>query len=103
MPDYQVKSIKDIPYDVVLTVADDLSSTTALQTQPDYVDSEGAEIENPYEGFTAVKKYRFNLPPYNPETTQPFANEDEIMDFVLSSRENYFSDWFDDPVEEESE
>ena len=74
--------------------------TITLQTQPDYIDAEGNNIEEPYDGFSAVKKYRLNLPSFNPSNQKVFASNDEVMVYVLSLPDNCFSPWFDDPVEE---
>ena len=70
---------------LITTTQDDEGSncyTVTLQTQPDFINADGEEIENPYDGFTAVKKQRLNLPHF------------------MSLPENHFSPWFDDPVEE---
>ena len=74
--------------------------TITLQTQPNFLNADGEEIENPYNGFTAIKKYRLNLPHFNPSTQKSFSSKDEVITYAMSLPENYFSPWFDDPVEE---
>lgn len=93
----------DVLDGVITTSQDDEGSncyTIALQTQPNFVNEDGEEIENPYDGFSAVKKYRLNLPSFNPSNQKVFASNDEVMGYVLSLPDNCFSPWFDDPVEE---
>lgn len=96
------KAINGITYDGVIEKKDDFYILT-LQTQPAFVDDDGNEIENPYEGFTAEKKYRLNMALHNPETLMLFETNAEVADYVCSKPDNIFAPWFDDPVEEESE
>ena len=83
-------TLNGIEYEMVNTVADDMSSTNVLRTIVE-------------EGKTAVNKYRLNLPPYNPMNQFPFINAEKIEDFCVHISENFWSPYFEDPVEEESE
>jgi len=96
----------DVLDGVITTSQDDEGSncyTITLQTQPNFVNEDGEEIENPYDGFTAVKKQRLNLPHFNPSNQKSFSSKDEVITYAMSLPENYYSPWFDDPVKEESE
>tara|TARA_E500000331_G_C17074319_1_gene634046 strand:+ start:526 stop:789 length:264 start_codon:yes stop_codon:yes gene_type:complete len=80
-------TINEIEYEMINTVANDMSSTNILKTIVE-------------EGETSVNTYRLNLPPYNPETLAPFLNTDQIIEFCNRSL-NIWSVYFDDPVEED--
>lgn len=80
-------TINEVEYEMVNTVADDMSSTNVLKTIVE-------------EGKTSVNTYRLNLPPYNPETLAPFSNTDQIIQFCNRPL-NIWSVYFDDPVEED--
>ena len=80
----------NIEYELVNTVADDMSSTNVLRTIVE-------------EGETPVNSFRLNLPPYNPLTQSPFADAQQIEDFCISIAENYWSPYFEDPEPEEGE
>jgi hypothetical protein len=83
------KIINEIEYAVEITTAENFSSSTVLLTIP-------------VDGSDAVKKYRLNLSHQNPENQRLFLNLEDIELFIETARENYFSLYFDDPVEEES-
>ena len=55
-------TINEIEYEMINTVANDMSSTNILKTIVE-------------EGETSVNTYRLNLPPYNPETLAPFLDQ----------------------------
>ena len=78
----------NIEYELVSTVADNMSSTNVLRTIVE-------------EGETPVNTYRLNLPPYNPMTQESFTSADQIEDFCISIAKNYWSPYWEDPVEEE--
>ena len=83
-------SLNGIDYELVSTVASDMSSTNVLRTIVE-------------EGETPVNSFRLNLPPYNPLTQSPFADAQQIEDFCISIAENYWSPYFEDPEPEEGE
>lgn len=81
-------SINGIEYELVNTVADDMSSTNVLRTIVE-------------EGKTPVNTYRLNLPPYNPMTMDAFLNADQIKNFCINISKNFWSPYWEDPEEEE--
>jgi len=83
-------TLNGIEYEMVNTVADDMSSTNVLRTIVE-------------EGETSVNTYRLNLPTYNPMSQNPFTEAQQIEDFCVHISENFWAPYFEDPVEEESE
>ena len=83
-------TINGIEYEMVNTVADDMSSTNILRTIVE-------------EGETPINTYRLNLPPFNPMSQSPFINANQIEAFCLNSTNDFWSLYFEDPIEEESE
>ena len=83
-------TINGIEYEMVNTVADDMSSTNILRTIVE-------------EGETPINTYRLNLPSFNPMSQSPFINATQIEAFCLNSANDFWSLYFEDPVEEESE
>ena len=82
-------TINEIEYEMINTVANDMSSTNILKTIVE-------------EGETSTNAFRLNLPAFNPETLLPFLNENQIIEFCNRAKPNLWSVYFDDP-EEESE
>ena len=82
--------IKNVEYELVQTLTDDLRSSNILQTIVE-------------EGQTPVSKYRLNLGSWNPKTMVDWQNAEQIEMFCLTCPENFWSLYFEDPVEEESE
>ena len=80
-------TINEVEYEMVNTVADDMSSTNVLKTIVE-------------EGKTSINAFRLNLPSYDPETLLPFLNKEQIIKFCNRSP-NSWSVYFDDPVEED--
>jgi len=97
------KSYKDILCDGVVTVLENGEGyLVTLQTQPAFIDAEENKIEDPYNGFTAVKKARLNLNLSNPLTQRAFKDKDDVIQFCDSNVSTIFMEWYDDPIEEES-
>ena len=82
--------INGIEYELVNTIADDMSSTNVLRTIVE-------------EGKTPVNTYRLNLPPYNPMTQSPFSTSQQIEGFCMSIAKNFWASYWEDPKEEEEE
>tara|TARA_A100001391_G_C4896826_1_gene232516 strand:- start:93 stop:356 length:264 start_codon:yes stop_codon:yes gene_type:complete len=83
-------SLNGIDYELVSTVASDMSSTNVLRTIV-------------AEGETSVNTYRLNLASYHPQTMKPFASADNITDCCVELPANFWSPYFADPEPEESE
>lgn len=83
-------SLNGIDYELVSTVASDMSSTNVLRTIVD-------------EGETSVNTYRLNLAPYNPQTMKLFTSADDITNCCLAMPANFWSPYFEDPEPEEGE
>lgn len=77
-----------IEYELVSTVADNLSSSNVLRTIVD-------------EGETSVNTFRLNLPPWNPKTGQAFTDAEQIEQFCKSVSHNFWSPHWEDPAPEE--
>ena len=90
------KSYKDILCDGVVTVLENGEGyLVTLQTQPAFIDAEENKIENPYDGFTAVKKGRLNLNLNNPLTQRAFKDKDDVIQFCDSTVSTLFMAWYD--------
>ncbi len=76
-----------IEYQLESAIAEDMSSTNVLKTIVE-------------EGENSVNSYRLNLPPYNPMSLKPFTEAQQIEDFCMSISKNFWSPYFEDPVEE---
>ena len=83
-------SLYGIDYELVSTVASDMSSTNVLRTIVD-------------EGETSVNTYRLNLASYNPQTMKLFTSADDITNCCLAMPANFWSPYFEDPEPEEGE
>ena len=83
-------SLNGIDYELVSTVASDMSSTNVLRTIVD-------------EGKTPVNTYRLNLASYHPQTMKPFTSADDITDCCVTMSSNFWSPYWEDPAPEESE
>lgn len=82
------RSIKNVEYELVQTLTDDLTSSNVLRTIVE-------------EGETPVNKYRLNLVNWNPQTMVNWDNAEQIETFCLTCPEYFWSEYFEDPVEEE--
>lgn len=80
-------TINGIEYEMVNTVADDMSSTNVLKTIVE-------------EGENSVNSYRLNLPHYNPMSRKPFTEAQQIEEFCMSISRNFWSPYFEDPEPE---
>ena len=80
--------IKNVEYELVQTLTDDLASSNVLRTIVE-------------EGETPVNKYRLNLLNWNPQTMVNWDNAEQIEGFCLMCPEYFWSEYFEDPKEEE--
>tara|TARA_B100001939_G_scaffold240233_1_gene207782 strand:- start:3677 stop:3940 length:264 start_codon:yes stop_codon:yes gene_type:complete len=79
-----------IEYELVSTVADNLSSSNVLRTIVG-------------EGETSVNTFRLNLPSWNPMTGQAFSDAEQIEQFCKKVSHNFWSPYWEDPAPEGGE
>lgn len=85
------KLLNDVVYEMaVVEIKDSGDSTNALQTIVE-------------EGETPVKKYRVNLAANNPLTMTRFTDAESRLNYLENMPDRLWDEWYEDPVEEESE
>lgn len=82
-----LKSIDNVDYEIGISVDSDSNTVAWCQT----IVTEG----------DPVKKYRCNLPAYNPVTFKKFESDTARLSFLENTPRGYWDNWYDDPVEEE--